>query len=68
MKAKAEAWSSRRTFHELNLIRIKADPNIKPAELIQTPILIPAELSSKGGKFGQTAHKIHYLQVNALGE
>ena len=42
----------RRSFHEPNLIR--------PAELIQTPILIAAELSSKGeiAHFCQTAYKI----------
>ena len=41
------------TFHEPNLIRIKADrPKLfRPAELIiQMSILIPAELNSKGVK------------------
>ena len=43
----------RQTFHEPNLIRIKADPNLllfRPAELIQTPFLIAAEVTSKGEK------------------
>ena len=42
------------TFHEPNLIRIKADrPKLfRPAELIiQMSILIPAELNSKGVKY-----------------
>ena len=47
----------RRTFHEPNLIRIKADP--RPAELIQTPILSAAELSSRGEK---CSFRSNYLQ------
>ena len=41
------------TFHEPNLIRIKADPNYLDRRLnsvIQTQLLIPAELNSKGEK------------------
>ena len=51
------------TFHEPNLIRIKADwPKLfRPAELIiQMSILIPAELNSKGVKYSfvQNAYKM----------
>ena len=54
-----------RTFHEPNLIRINVDPNYLER---QTPILIAAELSLKGGKtdFGQTAYKIRLI-IYALG-
>ena len=50
---KSKARFRRRTFHEPNLIRIKADPNYLDRRLnsvSQTPLLIPAELNSKGEK------------------
>ena len=56
----------RRTLHEPNLIRINTDPNyLDRLNLIQTPILIPAELNSEGenAHFGQTAYKIRYKSL-----
>ena len=61
-ESKNLAWFRHRTFHERNLIRIEADPNcwFRPAELIQTPILIAPELRSKGENSVKPAYKIHY--------
>ena len=56
-------------FNEPNLIRIKADPNyLDRLNLIQTPILIPAELNSreKNAHFNQTTYK-YVIIIYALG-
>ena len=48
---KDKARFRHRTFHEPNLIRIKADPNyLDRLNVIQTSILIPAELNSESEK------------------
>ena len=49
-----QAWFRRWTFHEPNLIRIKADPNnldrLNSLELIQTPIFKSSGTKFKGRK------------------
>ena len=53
LKRRTKARFSRRTFHEPNLIRINTNPNyLDLLDLIQTPILIPAELNSLCIRFG----------------